>query len=493
MSSITINLPNGSSYEQPVGLFINNEFVQGTGDEFEVVDPVCDKSILSVRGASPRDVDVAVEAARAAFDNGPWSDFTPKERSTILFKLASILDREREMLAAIDAYDVGKPYEAALTGDLDETVNVFEYYAGWADKIDGKQIDTSPEKLCYTIQEPLGVCAQIIPWNYPCMMLAWKVAPALACGNVVVLKPAEQTPLSAMYFGKLVREAGIPAGVVNIIPGLGSITGKALAEHEKVDKIAFTGSTATGKSIMRSAASNLKNVTLECGGKSPLIIFEDAEMENAVQWAHGGIMDNSGQVCTSTSRIYVHESRYDEFTKAFVEYTERNAKVGAPFETGVNHGPQVSRAQFDKVLNYLEQGKKEGARAVTGGNKLDRDGYFIKPTVFVDASESSTIIREEIFGPVVTISKFVDDADAVAKANNTSYGLAAALFTEKVSRAHKIARKLRAGMVWINSSGDSHYGIPFGGFKSSGIGRELGSYALDAYTQTKAVHVNLAV
>lgn len=230
------------------------------------------------------------------------------------------------------------------------------------------------------------MCGQIIPWNFPIMMLAWKVAPALACGNVVVLKPAEQTPLSAMYFGNLVKEAGIPKGVVNIIPGLGSVTGKTLAEHEKVDKIAFTGSTATGKSIMRSAAANLKNVTLECGGKSPLIVFEDAEMDNAVQWAHTGIMDNSGQVCTSTSRIYVHESRYEEFTKAFVQHTERNAKVGAPFEAGVNHGPQVSRAQFDKVLNYLEQGKQEGARAVTGGAKIDRNGYFVQPTVFVDVS-----------------------------------------------------------------------------------------------------------
>ncbi|KAI5366596.1 Putative aldehyde dehydrogenase domain, aldehyde/histidinol dehydrogenase [Septoria linicola] len=244
---------------------------------------------------------------------------------------------------------------------------------------------------------------------------------------------------------------------------------------------------------MRFAAANLKNVTLECGGKSPLIVFEDAEMQNAVQWAHTGIMDNSGQVCTSTSRIYVHETRFDEFVKAFVEYTEKVASIGAPFDSGVNHGPQVSRAQYDKVLTYLEQGKQEGAYAVTGGGKVDRAGYFVQPTVFVNAPETSTIIREEIFGPVVTISQFVNNADVVAKANDTQYGLAAALFTEKISRAHKVARKLKAGMVWINSSGDSHYGIPFGGFKSSGIGRELGSYALDAYTQTKAVHVNLAV
>ncbi|KAF2165909.1 hypothetical protein M409DRAFT_66865 [Zasmidium cellare ATCC 36951] len=493
MSSTKILLPNGTEYEQPIGLFINNEYIGGTGDSFEVIDPSIDKPILSLKGASTADVDTAVSAARKAFDEGPWSEINPKECSKQLFKLAAIIDQNRSLIAAIDAYDLGKPYEAALAGDLDESVNVFEYYAGWADKIDGKSIETSVEKLCYTVQEPLGVCAQIIPWNFPFMMLAWKVAPALACGNVVVLKPAEQTPLSAMFFGKLVQEAGFPPGVVNILPGIGSVTGKALAEHHDVDKIAFTGSTATGRSIMRSAASNLKNITLECGGKSPLIVFEDAELENAVHWAHVGIMDNSGQVCTSTSRIYVQERIYDSFVKAFTAYTERNAHIGGPFEEGVTHGPQVSRVQSDKVVAYMEQATRDGAKAIIGGHRLDRDGYFIEPTVFVNADEKSTIVKEEVFGPVVTISSFNTDADAIAKANDSPYGLAAALFTEKVSRAHRVARRLKAGMVWINSSGDSHYGIPFGGYKSSGIGRELGSYALDAYTQTKAVHVNLAM
>ncbi|EME41560.1 hypothetical protein DOTSEDRAFT_156494 [Dothistroma septosporum NZE10] len=493
MSKISIRLPNGREYEQPVGLFVNNAYVEGSGERFEVVDPSTDKPSLSIIGASTADVATAVDAARQAFDDGPWSEYTPKERSKILFRLASILDRERTLLAAIDAYDLGKPYEAVLAGDLDETINVFEYYAGWAHKIDGKSIETSADKLCYTIQGPVGVCAQIIPWNFPIMMLAWKVAPALACGNAVILKPAEQTPLSAMLFGAFVKEAGFPPGVVNILPGLGASTGKALAEHTLGDKIAFTGSTATGRSIVRSAAANLKNVTLECRGKSPLIVFEDADMANAVQWAYTGIMDNSGQVCTSTSRIYVQEKVYDEFVKAFVHFTEHSSRVGAPFEDGVNHGPQVSKVQYDKVLAYVEKGVDAGVKALTGGGRIDREGYFVQPTVFVDADEQSTIVREEIFGPVVTISKFTDDVDAVAKANDTAYDLAAALFTEKMSRAHKVARKLKAGMVWINSSGDSHYGIPFGGYKSSGIGRELGSYALDAYTQTKAVHVNLAV
>ena len=388
-----------------------------------------------------------------------WSDKTPLERADYLFKLASLIDRDRELIAAIDAYDGGKPYPVALGVDLDESHNVFKYYAGWADKIDGKTIETSAAKLAYTVQEPLGVCAQIIPWNFPFMMLAWKVAPALACGNVVIVKPAEQTPLSALYFGKLVIEAGIPAGVVNILPGLGSVTGKTLAEHTGIDKVAFTGSTNTGRSIMRSAATNLKNITLECGGKSPLIVFDDADLEQAVKWSHGGIMDNSGQVCTSTSRIYVQEGIYDKFIDEFVKYVKQNATLGSPFDEDVYQGPQVSKTQYEKILSYIEEGKKQGAKVLTGGARRDQSGYYIEPTVFVEADETSTIVREEIFGPVVVVNKFKTDAEAIAKANDTSYGLAAALFTEKISRAHIVARKLQAGMVWINSSGDSHFGI----------------------------------
>lgn len=448
------------------------------------------KTLLKLKACSPEDVDKAVHAARKAFE-GPWSELTPVERGDYLTKLANLIDRDRNLIAAIDAYDCGKPFSVALEADLDESYNVFKYYAGWADKIDGKTIDTSPNKLAYTIQEPLGVCGQIIPWNFPFMMLAWKVAPALACGNTVVLKPAEQTPLSAMYFGKIIQEAGLPSGVVNIIPGLGPVAGKHLAEHTGVDKIAFTGSTNTGRSIMRAAATNLKNITLECGGKSPLIIFEDANLEQAVKWAHGGIMDNSGQVCTSTSRIYVHQNIYDKFQDAFVEHTKKASVIGNPFGKDVTHGPQVSGNQYDRILSYIEEGKKEGVKIVLGGNRHGNEGYFIEPTIFAQPDEQAKIVKEEIFGPVVVVSKFATEAEVIAKANDTSYGLAAALFTEKVSRAHKVARKLQAGMVWINSSGDSHYGIPFGGYKSSGIGRELGSYALDAYTQTKAVHVNL--
>ncbi|GFF53351.1 aldehyde dehydrogenase [Aspergillus lentulus] len=489
-TAVTLTLPNGKQYQQPTGIFIGNKFVQASGDTLDVIDPATEEKIISVQGASQTDVDEAVAVARAAFE-GEWRSLSSTQRGGYLYRLAELIHRDRELIAAIDAWDNGKPYAATLDGDLDEAYNVFRYYAGWADKITGRTIETSPAKLAYVLQEPLGVCGQIIPWNYPFMMLAWKVAPALACGNVVVLKPAEQTPLSALYFGKLVVEAGLPAGVVNIIPGIGILAGKALAEHQGVDKIAFTGSTNTGRLIMKSAASNLKNITLECGGKSPSLVFADADLEQAVKWCHFGSMDNQGQVCTSTSRIYVQEAIYDAFVKRFVQVTDDNAKIGNAFADDVFQGPQVSSVQYEKILSYIEQGKKEGAKLVYGGKKHGKNGYFVEPTVFVDTTEDMSIVKEEIFGPVVVISKFSTEEEAIRKANATSYGLAAAVFSEKVSRAHIVASKLQAGMVWINSSGDSHYGIPFGGYKSSGIGRELGSYALDAYTQSKAVHVNL--
>ncbi|CAH0052220.1 unnamed protein product [Clonostachys solani] len=488
--TVTIFLPNGTKYEQPTGQFINNQFVQGSGDYFSTVSPVTEEEILKLQGASPTDVDKAVAAARQAF-NGPWSQLPAIERGEYLYKLAELIDHDRELLAAIDAYDNGKLGLFVAHCDLDEAYNVFRYYAGAADKISGQTIETSPAKLAYVVQEPLGVCAQIVPWNYPFMMLAWKIAPALACGNTVVLKPAEQTPLSALYFGNLVIKANLPAGVVNIISGLGPTTGSALANHADVDKIAFTGSTGTGKSIMKAAASNFKNVTLECGGKSPSIVFADADFEQAVKWTHFGIMENSGEVCTSTSRIYVEESIYDKFVERFVEVTKDNDKVGDNFKKDTYYGAQISKTQFHKILGHIEEGKKSGAKLLYGGARSGSQGYFIQPTVFVDTTEDMKIVREEIFGPVVVISKFKTEDEVVHKCNDTSYGLAAALFTENVSKAHLVARRLQAGMVWINSSGDSHFGIPFGGYKSSGIGRELGKYALDAYTQAKAVHVNL--
>ncbi|KAH6687424.1 aldehyde dehydrogenase domain-containing protein [Plectosphaerella plurivora] len=489
-STVTVSLPNGVKYEQPTGLFIDNTYVPASGQEFDVINPATEEITVKLKGASVEDVDKAVDAARRAFE-GEWSTLAAVDRGNFLYKLADFIYRDRELIAAIDAFDNGKTYTAALEGDLDESYNVFRYYAGAADKITGRTIETSPAKLAYVLQEPLGVCGQIIPWNFPFMMLAWKIAPALACGNTVILKPAEQTPLSSLYFGKLVVEAGLPAGVVNVVVGLGASTGKAIAGHTGIDKVAFTGSTVTGRAIMREAANNLKNITLECGGKSPSIVFEDADLEQAVKWSHFGIMDNKGEVCTSTSRIYVHEKIYDAFLSRFVEVTREADSLGAPFDDTTTQGPQVSKAQLDKVTSYIDEGRRAGAKLLYGGRCFNDKGYFVRPTVFADTTEDMKIVQEEIFGPVVAISKFSTDEEVVKKANATSYGLAAALFTEKVSRAHVVARKLQAGMVWINSSGDSHFGIPFGGYKSSGIGRELGQYALDAYTQSKAVHVNL--
>ncbi|KAI1258259.1 hypothetical protein MGN70_001308 [Eutypa lata] len=489
-SPIALTLPNGVKYEQPTGLFINNQFVAGSGDSFPVVNPTTEEEIVVLKGASKSDVDVAVGAARKAFE-GEWSELPAAERGNFLLKLAELIERDQQLLAGIEALDNGKTFMAALGLDMRSSYNVFKYYAGAADKITGDTIETSPAKLAYVLREPLGVCGQIIPWNFPFMMLAWKVAPALACGNTVVLKPAEQTPLTALYFGKLVIEAGIPPGVVNIIPGLGSTAGKALAEHTDVDKIAFTGSTATGRAIMQSAATNLKNITLECGGKNPCIVFEDADLDQAVRWSHQGIMFNQGQVCSSTSRIYVQDSIYDEFLRRFVEITKGHDKLGDPFQQGVYQGPQISKPQYDKILSYIEEGKKAGAKLLYGGAKRGEKGYFIDPTVFADTTEDMTITKEEIFGPVVVIAKFSTVQEVVSKANDSSYGLSAAVFTQNITKAHKVARKLQAGMIFVNSSGDVHFGVPFGGYKSSGIGRELGQYALEAYTQIKAVHVNL--
>ncbi|KAF7563731.1 hypothetical protein G7046_g380 [Stylonectria norvegica] len=489
-SAVEIALPNGLKYEQPTGLFIDNKFVPGSGAKFAVFNPTNDEEIITLQGASEEDVDTAVHAARKAFE-GEWSELAALQRGNLLLKLSELIDRDRKLIASIDALDNGKTYSTALSQDIDASSNVFKYYAGAADKITGQTIETSPAKLAYVLKEPLGVCGQIIPWNYPFMMLAWKVAPALACGNTVILKPAEQTPLSALYFGNLVIEAGFPPGVVNILPGLGSVTGKALAEHLDVDKIAFTGSTATGRAIMKSAATNLKNITLECGGKNPSIVFEDADLEQAVRWCHVGIMGNQGQVCISTSRIYVHEAVYEKFLQRFVEVTKEHHKLGDPFHEDTWQGPQVSKQQYEKVLSYIEDGKKCGARLLHGGAKHGEKGYFIEPTVFADTTEDMKIVQEEIFGPVVVVSKFGTTQEVLTKANASEFGLAAAVFTENIKLAHRVARKLQSGMVFVNSSGDAHFGVPFGGYKMSDIGRELGQYAMDAYTQSKAVHVNL--
>ncbi|MCJ1400319.1 hypothetical protein MMC11_003524 [Xylographa trunciseda] len=498
MSDLEIELtaPNGRKYKQPIGLFINNEWVKAKkGEKITSINPTDESEITTVHAATAEDVDVAVAAARAAFKASSWRDLPTTSRGNLLLKLASLVEEHAETLATIETWDNGKPYSVALNEDvLGEVAGCLRYYAGWADKIHGQVIDTSPAKLAYTIREPLGVCGQIIPWNYPLAMAAWKLGPALACGNTVVMKAAEQTPLSILYFANLIKEAGFPPGVVNILNGYGKDAGAAIASHVGIDKIAFTGSTATGKQIMKMASATMKNITLETGGKSPLLVFEDADLEQAAKWSHIGIMSNMGQICTATSRILVQESVYDKFVKLFMEQIKTISKVGDPFSDETFQGPQVTKTQYEKVLNYIESGKSEGADLALGGQAhkdVNGKGFFIAPTVFTNVKDHMKIYREEVFGPFAVVASFKTEEEAVEMANDTTYGLGSAVFTQDISKGHRVARNIEAGMVWINSSNDSDYHVPFGGVKQSGIGRELGEAGLAAYTNSKAVHVNL--
>jgi aldehyde dehydrogenase (NAD+) len=492
---VKLTAPNGVSYTQPTGLFINNEFVASSkGDKITSINPTDESEICSVHAAEPEDVDKAVAAARAAF-KGEWREMATSERGDLMLKLAELVDKNKEVLASIETWDNGKPYSVALNEDLAEVAGCIKYYAGWADKIHGQVIDTSPAKLAYTIREPVGVCGQIIPWNYPLAMAAWKLGPAIAAGNTVVLKSAEQTPLSILVFATLVKEAGFPPGVINIINGHGKVAGAAMAQHSGIDKIAFTGSTGTGREIMKMASGTLKNITMECGGKSPLVVFDDCDLEQAVRWSHVGIMSNQGQICTATSRILVQESIMDKFIEAFKKQIETTSKVGDPFKDETFQGPQVTKTQFDRVLGYIESGKSEGATLTMGGSAYknigEGKGFFVSPTVFTNVKQSMRIFQEEVFGPFVVVVGFKDEDEALAIANDSAYGLGSAIFTKDIVKAHRVARKIEAGMVWINSSQDSDFRIPFGGVKQSGIGRELGEAGLEGYTQKKAVHVNL--
>jgi aldehyde dehydrogenase (NAD+) len=418
------------------------------------------------------------------------------DRGAMMLKFADLIEEHKEDLATLETWDNGKPYTVARDEDLGEVVNTIRFYAGYADKIYGQTISSTPQKFAYTLKQPIGVCGQIIPWNYPLAMAAWKLGPALACGNTIVMKPAEQTPLSILLLASLIPKAGFPPGVINIVNGFGKEAGHALASHLDVDKIAFTGSTVTGKQIMKTAAVNMKNITLETGGKSPLLVFDDADLEQAAKWAHIGIMSNMGQICTATSRVLVQEGCYDKFVAQFKEVVKSTSKVGDPFSDDTFQGPQVTKAQYEKVLGYIESGKEEGANLATGGaphKDVGGKGFFIEPTVFTEVKETMKIYREEIFGPFVVIASFKTEADALRMANDTTYGLGSAVFTRDIERAHRVAAKIEAGMVWINSSNDSDFRVPFGGVKQSGVGRELGSAGLEAYSQTKAVHVNMGL
>ena len=451
-----------------------------SGKTFATINPANGKELAQVSEGFAEDVDLAVRAAHAAFARGSaWRTLDASARGALLFKLADLVERDRKQLAALESLDNGKPFAMADAVDLDLAIKCLRYYAGWADKQYGKVAAIDGPFLAYTRLEAIGVVGQIIPWNFPLLMCMWKIAPALCCGNTVVLKPAEQTPLTALHVAALVGEAGFPPGVFNVIPGFGPTAGAALVAHPLVEKIAFTGSTEVGRIIQREAAGTLKRVTLELGGKSPLIVCADADIDVAVETAHSGIFFNSGQVCCASSRVFVHASIYD----AFIAKSALRAKartVGDGF-SGAEQGPQVDKDQLDRVLGYIVAGKAEGATVVAGGAQHGTVGYFVQPTIFADVSDDMKIAKEEIFGPVMAVLKWTDTEEVIDRANSSDYGLAAAVLTKDLDRAITISNGLRSGVVWVNTYNVLQCSTPFGGYKSSGIGRELGEYVLPNY------------
>lgn len=460
------------------------------GGRFETTNPATEEVLAQVAEGTADDVDLAVKAARRAFESGPWAGMHPADRGKLLYRLAQRVYELREELALLDSLDNGKPIHEMRRIDLPMVIDCLEYYAGWADKVHGETLPVRGPFFAYTRPGPVGVCGLIIPWNFPLQMAVWKIAPALAMGCTVVLKPAEQTPLSALRLGELCQEVGIPAGVINVVPGFGPTAGAALVEHPMVDKVAFTGSPEVGRIIMQTAAKTLKRLSLELGGKSPNIVFADAELPSAVSGARSGIFVNAGQVCSAGSRIFVQDQVYDEFVERLADESKR-IKVGDPLAEDTRMGAIVSSEQFDKVRGYIKIGEEEGARLVAGGNRVGQKGYFIAPTVFANATNQMRIGREEIFGPVASVIRFKDTDDAVAQANDSPYGLTAAVWTRDVAKAHLVAHGLKAGTTWINAYGFTDTRSPWGGFGMSGFGRELGKEAIRLYSEEKCVWVSL--
>lgn len=461
-----------------------------SGSTFETINPATEEVIAEVAEGGAADIDLAVQAARKAFDSGPWRTMDARDRGRLMYKLADLIEGNVDELAELETLDNGKPINESL-GDLGLVTDVFRYYAGWADKIHGQTIPVRGNHFTYTRREPVGVAGQIIPWNFPMLMVSWKWGPALAAGCTIVLKPAEQTPLTALKLGELAMEAGFPDGVINIVNGFGETCGAPLVAHRGVDKIAFTGEGSTGKIIVRSAIDTMKRVTLELGGKSPNIVLDDADLDAAVDGALLGIYLNQGQCCCAGSRLFVQESVHDEFVEKLAKKV-RGRKLGDPFDRSTEQGPQVDRAQFDKILSYIEKGKSQGARVVAGGERHGDKGFYIQPTIFADVRDDMAIAKDEIFGPVLSVIKFKDVEEAIHRGNTTDYGLAAAIWTRDIGKAHSMAHRLRAGTVWINCYDVFDAAAPFGGFKQSGVGRELGEKGLDNYTEVKTVTVSLA-
>lgn len=500
MATLAIDPLLGSSASDFIAskhqMLIDGKFVSAkSGKTFAVYNPSTGEEICQVPEADATDVDLAVRAARRAFDSGEWSRISPSKRGQLLWKLADLLEQHADEVAEIESIDNGKPVTVARAADVALAIDMFRYMAGWATKITGTTLPLSAgyDFHSYTMREPIGVVAQVIPWNFPLLMAAWKLGPALATGCTVVMKPAEQTPLSALRLSQLIVEAGFPAGVVNMVTGFGEAAGAPLASHELVDKIAFTGSTEVGKIIARAATGNLKRVSLELGGKSPTVVFPDADMDLAIPGAASAIFFNQGQVCCAGSRLIAHESVFDQVVEG-VEKIAKKIKVGPGLDPTTEMGPLVSKEQFERVSGFLKSGVEQGATVAAGGHPLNGRGYFVEPTVMTNVRHGMRVVDEEIFGPVLVAQKFSTDEDLAqlaAQANDTIYGLAASVWTKDVSKVHKMARLIKAGSIWVNCHNVFDASLPFGGYKQSGWGREMGAEVLNNYTEVKAVTVKL--
>ncbi len=477
---------------RPGKMLIGGEWCEAaSGKRFDVINPATETKLTDVAEGDKVDADRAVAAARQAFEKGPWKKMSTRDRGRVISRVAALLDKHRDELAELETLNNGKPISETKGADLPLAIDCFDYYAGLADKIHGDTIPVSGEFFNYTLKEPVGVVAQIIPWNFPLLMAAWKLGPALATGCTVVLKPAEQTPLTALRLGELLLEAGLPPGVVNIVPGYGPTAGAALASHMDVDKVAFTGSTEIGRLVMRMAAdSNMKKVSLELGGKAPNIVFADSDLDAAARGAIRGIFFNQGEVCCAGSRLFVEKPVHDKFLDIVKGYAEKLVQ-GDPLNPKTQMGAQVSKEQFDKILGYIAAGKKDGATCVTGGAPGASRGYFVKPTIFDNVTDSMRIAQEEIFGPVVSTLTFSSEEEIAQRANQTIYGLSAGIWTRDIGKAHRLAKEIKAGTIWMNCYNCFDAASPFGGFKQSGFGRELGKHALELYTQIKSVWVAL--
>ncbi|QEG42089.1 aldehyde dehydrogenase family protein [Roseimaritima ulvae] len=476
---------------QHTDCFIDGQWLPAaSGKTFATINPATEQEIAQVAEGDAADIDLAAKAARRAFDSGDWPKMDARDRGRLMYQLADRIEAEIDSLAALETLDNGKPIRESRNVDVPLVIDVLRYYAGYADKIHGSTIPIRGNYFCYTRREPVGVAGQIIPWNFPMLMTAWKWGPALAAGCTIVMKPAEQTPLTCLRMAQLAKEVGFPDGVINVVPGFGPTAGAAVVKHPLIDKVAFTGEHRTAQVITRDSADTLKRLTFELGGKSPNVVYADADLDAAAQGAYMGLYLNQGQCCCAGSRLFVESSVHEEFMEKLTKLTNRR-KLGDPFADDTEQGPQVDQNQFDKIMSYIDKGRQEGAECVSGGQRFGDRGYFVEPTIFDSVTDEMAIAQDEIFGPVLSVLKFDGSDEIIERANRTFYGLAAAIWTQDVRKAHEFAARVRAGTVWVNCYDVFDAAAPFGGFKMSGYGRELGEEGLKAYTESKTVTVAL--